>query len=87
MPIIMNEETMNQWLKERDEAVLSLDVEKLKAFYLKWQKSGIYDEQLPSDEVLEISMRKSICGLADPPKDKLAEAKEWLKKRGYSCEW
>lgn len=82
----MNEEQMKQWVKEREEAVLSLDIEKLKEFYRKWAKYGIYNEQLPSDKVLEITIRKCICGLADPPKDKLAEAKEWLEERGYSCE-
>lgn len=73
-----------QWLKERDEAILSLDVEKFKKFYHKWEKKGIYTEPLPSDDVIEISIRKCVCGMANPPKDKLAEARVWLALRGYS---
>ena len=78
---------MKQWLKERDEVVLSLDVERFKEFYQKWAKRGVYDMQLPSGEVIEISMRMAICGMANPPKRKLKEAQVWLIERGYKCEW
>ena len=73
-----------QWLKERDEAILTLDIEAFKRFYYKWEKKGIYTVPLPGDEVIEISMRKCVCGMANPPKDKLAEARAWLSERGYS---
>jgi len=76
-----------RWLKERDEAVLSLDINKFKEFYNKWMEKGIYNEPLPSDEVIEVSMRKCVCGLANPPKDKLSEARAWLSERGYSWEF
>ena len=73
-----------QWLKERDEAAYSFDVDKFKAFYLKWAKRGMYYAPLPSDEVIDISMRKMVCALANPREDKLAEARAWLSERGYS---
>lgn len=74
-----------EWLKERDEAAYSFDVEKFKAFYRKWIKRGIYeDKPLPSDEVIAISMRKMVCNMANPREDKLAEARAWLSERGYS---
>lgn len=73
-----------QWLKERDEAIYTFDVEKFKAFYHKWEKRGVYTKPLPKDEVIEISMRKMVCGLADPDPKKLAEARAWLSERGYS---
>lgn len=73
-----------QWLKERDEAIYTFNVEKFKAFYRKWEKRGFYTEPLPSDEVIEVSMRKCVCGLANPREDKLAEARAWLAERGYS---
>lgn len=74
-----------QWLRERDETAYSFDVEKFKAFYRKWVKRGIYeDKPLPSDEVIAISMRKMVCAMANPRKDKLAEARAWLSERGYS---
>ena len=73
-----------QWLKERDEAAYSFDVDKFKKFYEKWQKRGVYNMPLPSDEVIEISMRKMVCSMANPDEDKLAEARAWLSERGYS---
>jgi len=54
-----------QWRKERDEAIYTLDVDTFKKFYRKWQKRGVYTEPLPSDEVIEIFMRKMVCCLAD----------------------
>lgn len=74
-----------QWKKERDAAAYSFDVEQFKAFYRKWQKRGVYKDELPDDEILEIVMRKMVCALmTDPRKDKLAEARAWLSERGYS---
>ena len=74
-----------QWLRERDEAAYSFDVDKFKAFYRKWAKRGIYENKpLPSDAAIEISMRKMVCAMADPKPDKLAEARAWLSERGYS---
>lgn len=68
---------LSQWRKERDEAIYTFDVDTFKAFYRKWQKRGVYTESLPSDEVIEITMRKMVCCLAKPKKDKLAEARAW----------
>lgn len=78
---------MSQWVKERDEAALSFDVEKFKAFFQKWRTLGIYQGYLPNDNIIEISMRKMVLALANPPKDKLEEAKAWLKERGYAPEF
>ena len=74
----------NQWLKERDEAVYSFDVETFKRFYNKWLKLGIYTDPLPDDRIIEIAMRKMVVGLASPRRDKLKEAVAWLSERGYS---
>ena len=74
-----------QWLKERDAAVQSFDVETFKKFYKKWTEKGYYENNnLPSDEVIEISMRKMTCALLHPDPEKLEQAKAWLKEKGYS---
>ena len=75
---------LKQWKRERDKVIYTFDVKKFKKFYEKWKKKGVYTEPLPSDEVIEISMRKCVCGLLNPRKDKLAEARAWLSERGYS---
>ena len=73
-----------QWIKERDEAAQSFDVEKFKLFYLKWAKRGFYELRLlPPDDVLEITMRKMVVNIVNPDPRKYEEAKEWLLSRGY----
>lgn len=74
------------WIKERDEAVRTQDVEQFKAFYKKWTKRGFYRNGLPSDEVIEISLRKMLYHLADVTKEEKAEAEKWLTERGYSTD-
>ncbi len=41
----MTNKDYREWIKERDEAVRSLDVDTFTKFYTKWQEKGIY--QLP----------------------------------------
>lgn len=81
----MTDKEIKQWIKERDEAVLSFDIDKLKKFYIKWQ-GIIYDNdmQLPPDNVLEISIRKMVIGTASATSEQVEQAKKWLKQRGFS---
>lgn len=80
----MMDRQFEQWIKERDEVAYSFDVERFKKFYKKWAKRGVYENNiLPSDEVIEITMRKMVCAMRNPKSDKLAEAKTWLIERGY----
>lgn len=74
------------WIKERDEAVRTQDVEQFKAFYKKWTKRGFYRNGLPSDGVIEISLRKMLYHLADATEEEKAEAEKWLTERGYSTD-
>lgn len=76
------------WRKERDEVAKSYDVEKFKTFYLKWQKKGIYDKRvpLPSDKVIEISMRKMVYNMNSSTAEEKAEAKRWLEEHGCTTE-
>jgi hypothetical protein len=83
----MDERKLNQWLKERNKAVLSCNVQMLKSFYYKWSALGVYQiKTLPSDKVIEISMRKMILTMKDATPEQKEEAKKWLLERGYSPE-
>lgn len=75
---------MQKWVKERDEAAKSYDVEKFKDFYHKWQILGVYgkDMKLPSDKVIEISMRKMVYHMTSSTKEQKKEAEKWLKEHG-----
>ena len=77
---------MNEWRKERDEAIRSLDLEKFKAFYRKYQKMGLYGLNLPRDEVLEIALRKSLLMMTNATDEEKNRARAWLIEHGYSTE-
>lgn len=70
------------WLKERDEVVKTYDINKFKDFYYKWTVMGLYDSPLPSDRVIEISMRKMVYNMLSATEDEKAEAKKWLIEHG-----
>lgn len=70
-------EVIRKFVKERNEACSSFDLDKFKAFCKKY-KGG----RLPSDEVLEITMRKLVVNI-EPRLPQYEEAKQWLLDRGY----
>ncbi len=73
----------DQWIKERDEVLLSLDINKYKAFYEKWRKEGVYDMPLPDNEmILQIAMRQGLLALKNVPEGKIIEAQLWLIDHG-----
>lgn len=80
----MNMKEFEHWLKERDEAAQTFDVEAFKRFYRKWQHRGYYTKTLPADEVIEIAMRKMVCAMTKADPAKVEEAKAWLKERGHT---
>lgn len=75
------EKMLKDFVKERDEAVITYDVETFKKFYAKW--FGVYEVQLPSDPVLEISMRKMVYAITSFTEEQREEAKKWLVERDY----
>lgn len=79
---------IRKWVKERDAVVKTYDIEKFKAFWIKWQKKGLYDKRmaLPPDNVIEISLRKMVCATTSATDAEKEEAKQWLSQRGYSSE-
>ena len=80
----MNKQLMAEWLEERDRTIESMDVERMKAFCLKWQKRGVYkNEPLPADNVIEIALRKMALASMGVSKDTKRKARQWLKERGY----
>ena len=77
---------MHRWVKERDKVVKTMDIQKFKAFYYKWKRLGIYQMDLPDDNVLEISMRKMILAIKSATEKEKEDAMQWLRDRGYSDE-
>ena len=84
----MNDKEIKDFVRNRDKAVREAcrtgNLENFKAFFKKYQKLGVYKLlPLPSDEVLEISIRKMLCNTASATIDEKAEAVKWLIERGY----
>lgn len=77
------EKMLEDFVKERNEAVITYDVETFKKFYAKWKKLGVYEVPLPIDQVLEISMRKMVYATPSFTQEQRDEAKKWLVERGY----
>lgn len=84
----MNDKEIKEFVKDRDKAVKEAcrtgDLENFKAFFKKYQERGVYKLlPLPSDEVLEISIRKMLLNTASATIEEYAEAYKWLIERGY----
>ena len=76
---------MNDFIKERNEALLSLDKEKILAYGKK------YNVKFPEDEkIFWAGVHKAICSLYSIPVNKITKeqyekSKNWLKENGF--EW
>lgn len=82
----MNMKMFALWINERNVAIKSQDVEKFKAFYQRWKAKGFYTENLPSDIVIEVSLRKMLYNLNNATPEEKEKAKEWLEDRGCTTE-
>lgn len=82
----MTRKQIKKWVKERDEAILSFDIETYKAHYRKWKKIGVYQLELPSDWILEVTMRKMALHINSATKAQKDEAAKWLINRGFTTE-
>lgn len=65
--------------RERNEALLSLDEQKLRAFHRKWNESELPDNPL----VFWGAMHKAITGCLDLPIEFRRKSKAWLDERGF----
>ena len=70
------------YVRDTIDVVTSQDIEKLKAHYFKWS-NVFYFPEIPSDKVLEITIKKMAVNMRDIPEDVKEEAKKWLLDRGY----
>lgn len=70
----------NAYLKDRDEAVRSMDIDTFKAFINKHKPVFASDI---SDEVIEITMRKMAVHITSIDIDTRVNAFRWLLEHGY----
>lgn len=76
---------VEDWKKERDEAIRKQDVSEFKKFYAKWLYSGAYELPLPdNDKVIEIALRKMLYNLPTATPEEKETARKWLLSHGCS---
>lgn len=70
-----------EMVKERDAALLSLDKERILAFYRKY--NGEVPATLQNDSMFWISTHKAITADLNLPIEFRRKSKAWLAERGY----
>ena len=72
---------LEAFVKERNEALFSLDRKKIEAYMIKHGETEI--AQTP-DNVFWASVYKAICSIKDAPEAIVSKAKTWLHEHGMS---
>ena len=72
---------LEDFVKERNEALFSLDRKKIEAYMIKYGETEI--AQTP-DNVFWASVYKAICSIKDSPEAIVSKAKVWLHEHGMS---
>lgn len=85
-----NKEYINQFVKDRNEALFSFDKEKIIAYFRKYDIPNPYDVYPQgfkfTDKVFWGAVAKSVCHITDAPKEALEKARQILKEYGWSEE-
>lgn len=70
-----------EFVKDRDEALLSLDKEKIMAYARKW---GVNELLIPrQEEIFWIAIHKARTAAKSLPMEARSESKRWLQARGF----
>ena len=81
----MNRKLVDQWKKDRDEVVESLDVEKFKAFYRLYQDKVYDGRPIPkSDKVIMAAMCKMALVIETISEGTKKRADEWLESNNFT---
>jgi len=73
---------IEQFVKERDEALLSLDEQKIRAMIKQW--NGI---EMPQGQLFWAVVHKAITGAVSLPIEFRKQSKAWLRQHGLkSCD-
>ena len=75
----MDKARIKEFVKDRDTAIMEFDLKNFKRFLKKWHNF----RSLPSDKVLEISMRTMCLECTQIPAENKIQACEWLISHGY----
>ena len=71
---------IEEFVKERNDALFSLDRKKIEAYLIKYGEKEIVN--VP-DQLFWASVYKGICGINDAPQDIVNKAHAWLSENGF----
>lgn len=72
---------IESFVKERNEALFSLDRKRIEAYLMKY---GDADATKEPDMIFWAGVYKAICVIKGAPKDVLNKAQTWLSSNGFS---
>ena len=72
---------MQKFIKERDEALLSLNKEKIMSYMKKYN----IDATPTNDSVFWSGIHKAIISLRSATKEQKNKSLKWLKENGFKC--
>lgn len=75
----MSTSELEAFMRDRDEALLSLDRDKLEAYFRK------YDVPMPADDLMFwTAIHKARTAVTSLPADERKKSREWLAQHGFS---
>ena len=72
---------LEEFVKERNEALFSLDRNKIEAYRKKYGELEV--EEIP-ENLFWANVYQAICGIKDAPDELISKALMWLYKNGYT---
>lgn len=77
---------VTQFVKERNEALFSLDRKKILDFFYKYHDDKLtHDLEKANDEVFWGAVYKAITGITNAPEELKEKAHAWLKSHNWSA--
>ena len=72
---------LEEFVKERNEALFSLDRNKIEAYMKKY---GELEVEVIPENLFWANVYQAICGIKDAPDELISKALMWLYKNGYT---
>ena len=75
---------LEEFVKERNEALFSLDRCKIEAYMKKYGELEVEEIEEITENLFWANVYQAICGIKDAPDELISKALMWLYKNGYT---
>lgn len=76
----MDDKDLKKYVKDRDKAILSFDIEQMRKFCKKYEDVLTY---IPPDDVLYAAFMKCVADIRSATPEQKKKAADWLTYHGY----